>query len=282
MACTQGDEVSTGVQTTTASRAANTIHLNKITVDDGVCYNQIKLDITNIQSATAYIMGIYDNDGNLLAQTESLVPVAEFEYQDIPEFTTVGTTNWIGFVSNSALTQGVTAVGSNTRENIAHTFGALPATITLTPTGNNGPRCSLKHDGTVLGTGLTLSGTHATQLLDKKKKKPQSFVIGPKVEQFIPVEFTFNTESTTVRHLKEIVRLRSTLVRNTMIRVELRLHMLKDAIGSTFKVSSPLKKAVESRIEIKGKTLRNLKVRNENIKKFLIRKLDKLMGENDG
>ena len=276
MACTQGDEVSTGVQTTTASRAANTIHLNKITVDDGVCYNQIKLDITNIQSATAYIMGIYDNDGNLLAQTESLVPVAEFEYQDIPEFTTVGTTNWIGFVSNSALTQGVTAVGSNTRENIAHTFGALPATITLTPTGNNGPRCSLKHDGTVLGTGLTLSGTHATQLLDKKKKRPSPIFFN-KREQLIPVKFTLSIEGILIRNLKESVRITSTLIKDSISRFNFRLHSLRE-VSSRFHIESVILSGVYEMFKMYATTLENLKVKNQMVKQFLISKVEEILG----
>ena len=129
-------------------------------------------------------------------------------------------------------------------------------------------------------TGLTLSGTHAGVHLDtKKKKRITTLVTGPTVEQLIPVEFTFNTQSGLVRYLKETVRIKATLIRNSLTRIELRLNIVRDAIGSSFKVSSPLKTVVEAKITIKAKTLRNLRLRNENIKKFLLRKLVKVLDD---
>jgi len=127
---------------------------------------------------------------------------------------------------------------------------------------------------------FTLSGTHATQALYKKKKKRQPLpVIGPRREQLIPVEFSLIAKSTLVRKPIETIKLTSTLVRDSISKIHLKLPLLVEIKDKRIGMEATLLKQVtDSLIKVKAETLPCLTVKNDKIKAFLLEKIEELIG----
>ena len=128
---------------------------------------------------------------------------------------------------------------------------------------------------------FTLSGRHATELLDKKKKRDSPPVlVGPRREQLIPLEFTFLTKSTVVRFPKETMKMKSTLVRKESANLNLKSTLTRTVSGKIHMASILLAKA-EYLLKLEGKTLKSYSARTDVIKEFLLRKLGEINDNDD-
>ena len=280
--CTEGDEVII-VSDNTVALAGSNVQAGPITVDVGVCYNQIALEITDEQAATLYQMAVYDDVGgvptNLIAETvATFVPAVGFVYEDIPEFTTTTSTIWLAYQSNANVVVGI--IFGAARQRDPNTFGSMPDPFSAIAAGST-PAMKIKHDGTGHDEGLTLSGTHATIAFAKKKKKKQPLsVIGPRAEQLIPVEFTYLAKGVLVRNPIETIKLKSTLIREASVKLD-----LKSALTRTVKdkvnIAGNLLAKIGYLVRLEANTLKNYTARTGKIKQFLLHKLDEITTNDD-
>jgi len=124
---------------------------------------------------------------------------------------------------------------------------------------------------------FTLSGTHATVLLDKKKKRRDSppILVVPRAEQLIPVEFTFLTKLAVVRFIIETVKIRATLVREANVKLDLKSALTRTVSGKVG-IASTLLQKISHVAGLEGNTLKSYSARTDKLKQFLLHKLGEI------